>query len=552
MIPLAKLRRAAKDALAYVAAQPGVAEAEVFASANGNLTVRLNYTSHIPSNGVEEPKSVESHGLGLRVAFRSPQGLKIGFASEPTDLSLEGVQRALTKARTGAVHDPEFVSLPKPVSSPPSQTNQGHAPLSQRGVRGDLDPGQNRPGRNPAPPSESKFHDSAIMRLGNNRLVEAGWRMMDRGLDVFQSSEDLLSLAARPQELPSLGLILGGDAVFLQERMAIASTHMPRVQSDQSTLVMSFATAMVETQAAKGSGWSVATHLADFDGGAAAEAARNAIRSIDGVRLPSGEYRVVLGPQPLTEILEWVLLPGLHLDMFYAGASPFMGKLGQRVASEQLSIYDQGAQPGLAGSKRITDEGLPTGRTDLIRDGVLSGLMSDYYNYQRILNDPRGREKLGVDPHSVVSSIAPRNGFRPGNGGGRDFDSPPSITPTNLLIQGQSQHNQEELLRLVGDGIYIGRIWYTYPINGIAAGDFSGTIVGDSYIIKDGKLAAPLKANTLRMNDNVLRVMTSILGIGSQRRPTVRWSSDQVTWAPEVAVADFQLEEIGGYTEGVF
>ena len=98
---------------------------------------------------------------------------------------------------------------------------------------------------------------------------------------------------------------------------------------------------------------------------------------------------------------------------------------------------------------------------------------------------------------------------------------------------------------MVGDGIYIGRIWYTYPVNGVAAGDFSGTIVGDSYIIKDGRLAAPLLPNTLRMNDNVLRVISNILGIASERRGTVRWSSDQITWAPEVAVADFRLEEIG-------
>ena len=96
----------------------------------------------------------------------------------------------------------------------------------------------------------------------------------------------------------------------------------------------------------------------------------------------------------------------------------------------------------------------------------------------------------------------------------------------------------------MGNGIYIGRIWYTYPVNGIAAGDFSGTIVGDSYLIRDGKLAAPLQPNSLRMNDNVLRVIDDILGIGLERRGTVRWSSDQVTWAPEVAVSDFQLEEI--------
>ena len=121
MLPLAKLRTATREALAYVSAQPGVAEAEVFASANVNLTVRLNYTSHIPSNGVEEPKSVESHGLGLRVSFRTPAGLKPGFGSEPTDLSLEGVRSALEKARSGAVLDNEYVSLPGGVQTAPYQ-----------------------------------------------------------------------------------------------------------------------------------------------------------------------------------------------------------------------------------------------------------------------------------------------------------------------------------------------------------------------------------------------------------------------------------------------
>ncbi len=166
-----------------------------------------------------------------------------------------------------------------------------------------------------------------------------------------------------------------------------------------------------------------------------------------------------------------------------------------------------------------------------------------------MLNDPDARKKLGADPAHVAQAIAPRNGFRPGNGGGRDFSSPPSITPTNLIVQGQDGYSQEELLRLVGDGVYIGRIWYTYPINGITAGDFSGTIVGDSYLIKNGRLAEPIRPNTLRMNDNVLRVINDILGIGSHRQGTVRWSSDQVTWAPEVAVAGYQLEEIGEYTE---
>ncbi len=272
---------------------------------------------------------------------------------------------------------------------------------------------------------------------------------------------------------------------------------------------------------------------------------------MDGQRIPTGSYRVILGPQAVAEILEWVLMPGLSLDMFFAGASPFTGQLGQLVASEDFNLYDDSGAAGLPSFKSITDEGLPTGRTELVSAGKLSGLLADYYNYQRILNDPNGPEKLGVAPRDALDSIAPRNGFRPGNGGGRNFGSMPGAVSSNLVIEGSRGRTHEELLRLVGDGVYIGRIWYTYPVNGIASGDFSGTIIGDSYLIKNGKLAAPLKPNTVRMNDNVLRLINNILGIAAQRRATVRWSSDQVTWAPEIAVDGFGLEEISEYMETV-
>src|SRR5439155_430271 len=84
---------------AYVRTQKGIRECEVFVAANGSLLARLNYTSHIPCNGVEEPKSTESCGIGLQVVFESGDGATIGFGSEPSDLTLEGVKRALDKAR---------------------------------------------------------------------------------------------------------------------------------------------------------------------------------------------------------------------------------------------------------------------------------------------------------------------------------------------------------------------------------------------------------------------------------------------------------------------
>ena len=65
MIPIAELRRSVADALAYLRAIDDIEEAEVFAASNGQLLTRLNYTSHIPCNGVEEPKSTESFGIGI-------------------------------------------------------------------------------------------------------------------------------------------------------------------------------------------------------------------------------------------------------------------------------------------------------------------------------------------------------------------------------------------------------------------------------------------------------------------------------------------------------
>ena len=529
MVPLVNLRMAVRDGLAYVSRQPGVAAAEVFASANSNLTLRLNFTSHIPSNGVEEPKSIDSQGVSVRAVFSGPQGITFGTGSEASDLSMDGVARALDKARQAAVPDPEFRSLPTPAATKPT--------LSQ-------------------------YHDPSLIRLRNSKLLAHGWDVLRKGMDVFQSSEDLRSALERyrkerpdltevygPAQLADLGLILGGDVVMLLERMAVASTNMPDPQTDESTLVMSFATAMVEEMDAKGSGWSVDTHLAKFDARAAADAAQRAIAAMGGRRAPTGNYRVILGPQPVAELLEWILLPGLYLESFLAEASPFMGRFGQQIASPNLQLYDDGALPGHAGSRAITDEGLPTGRTNLIRDGQLAGLLADHYSYRRIMDGGQGREKLGVDPATVEQGLLPRNGFRAGNGGGRDFSVGVSTVPTNLVIEGREEVAREELLRQVGDGIYIGRIWYTYPVNGFTSGDFSGTVVGDSYLIRDGKLAEPLLPNSLRMNGNIMQVVNSILGIGAHRTGTVRWSSDQVTWAPEIAVDNFPLSEIAGYGE---
>lgn len=511
MIPTRTLTQAAGQALELLRGQDDLAEAEVFVGANTTLVARIHFTSHIPCNGVEEPKSLESVGLGIQAVFRAPDGLRIGFGSEPHDLTPDGVRRALAKARQAAVADPEFVSLPRPGEE-------------RRRLR--------------------RYHDPALLRLSDSDLVEAGWKVITRGLDVFSRSPVLARMAGSGEAIFRLGLILSGDVSILQERIAIASTHMPEVQTDESTLILSSLTAMVEVADAKGSGWSTGTRLADFTGDSGAEAAENALRAIGGERVQSGRYRVVFGRQPVADLLNNLVLPCLSLGSFYAETSAFQGMLGKRVASPLLTVFDHGALRGATASKGITCERLPTGKTRLIQRGRLVGLLVNFYEQQRILNDPQGAAKLGRDPRVVPKALVPRNGFRFGEGGGRRFETAPGISPTNVIVESSQPISREELLAKVGDGLYIGRIWYTYPINGLRAGDFTCTVVGDSFLVKDGRLASPIRANAIRINDNVLRVLRGIIGITADRRETTVWAADEVIHAPEIAVADVRVDAI--------
>jgi len=513
------LARTVGEALARLAREPHVQEIEVFAALNRSLLTRLNYTSHIPCNGVEEPKSAEMSGLGVQAVFDGPDGQPlVGFGSEPSDLTPDGALRALAKARQAAVHDPEFRSLPR---------SFGDAPAL------------------------GSYHDPRLMTVADEELVEAGWKVITGGLRAFMASSRLADLGGSEAGLKRLGLILGGDVTIVQSRIAVASSAMPEPQADDSTYMSASTTGMVEARDAKGSGWSICARLEQFTDEAGAEAAGNAMAAMDGERVPSGDYPVIFGPQPVADLCNNLIVPSCHAGSFYSSSTPFLGRLGQVVAARGLSIYDHGAMPGLAGSHGITCEGLPAGRTDLIKDGVLVGLLSHWYETQRLLHDPAAREKLGVAPGAAAGALVPRNGFRYDGGSGRSFDTTPGTSATNVIVEGADPVSLAELAARVGNGLYVGRIWYTYPINGLRAGDFTCTVVGDSFIIRDGRIAAPLKANTIRINDNVMRLLGAVVGTTKDSRGTPLWGADEIVYAPAIAVRGVHVDAIAGFMEGL-
>lgn len=514
-----ELRQSVEGAIAFLKTQPEIKSAQVFASANNRLWTRLNYTSHIPCNGLEEPKSSDDYGVGIQIVLDGPDGTMVGFGSEERDLSLEGVKLALEKAKQGAIVDPQFHCLPQ-------------ATDEKRSL--------------------SDYHDPMVMGVTNEGLVEAGWKILDGAIGSFLGSETLRGMASG-KPLNDLGLIIGGDLTILQERVAVSSYEMPEAQSDESAFISAYITSMVEKGDAKGSGYSVYLKLKDLSGTAGSEAAQNAVNSLNGIRLPSGDYPVILGPQPTAELLNNLIIRSCTTSAFYSRQSSFLGKLGKQIGSDILTIVDKGNAPGLVGSRGITCEGLPTGETTLVKEGILNGLLSNWYEYQRIMNDPQAKEKLGVDPADFRQAMIPRNGFRYARGGGRNFGMLPTESSTNIVFESPSTADLDTLMKGIEKGILVGRLWYTYPVNGLRAGDFTGTLVADSYFIEDGQIKAPIKVNTLRINDNICNILMGVRGITKDTRPTVLWAADEIVYAPTGLMIDsVHFEEIAEFMDETY
>jgi PmbA protein len=252
---------------------------------------------------------------------------------------------------------------------------------------------------------------------------------------------------------------------------------------------------------------------------------------------------VVLGPQPIAEILNYMVMGSLTTGAFHAANSAYHAKFGAPVMDSRLSLADDPAFGAGAIRRQVTCEGIPTRRVELIRDGMLVGLLSNFYDTHRILTDEHRAEKLGVSAPAKLD-FAPLSGYRLGEGGGRRFDASPGSSGTNVVMRARGGVAERDLVRAVGDGIYVGRIWYTYPINGQRAGDFTCTVTGDSYLVRGGKIAVPLAPNCLRINANIADVFERPIAVGARPRPATVWGSPEAYYVPAIAADSIALTEV--------
>jgi TldD protein len=110
------------------------------------------------------------------------------------------------------------------------------------------------------------------------------------------------------------------------------------------------------------------------------EAVRQALIKLDAAEAPAGEMTVVLGPGWPGILLHEAVGHGLEGDFNRKKTSAFSGRLGQSVASELVTVVDDGTIQNRRGSLNVDDEGVPTRRNVLIEKGVLRGYLQDRLN----------------------------------------------------------------------------------------------------------------------------------------------------------------------------
>jgi PmbA protein len=259
-----------------------------------------------------------------------------------------------------------------------------------------------------------------------------------------------------------------------------------------------------------GQGNSCATRLEDFNPKlAGSEAGKIASQARNPVFGDEGKYRVLFGPSIMAQFLNNTadFATAYSVDL---GLSFFADRIGQKVASEKLTLVDDRRMPGGINSCSLDEEGYPTQRTTIIDHGTLKTYLHSSYSVAKY-----GGELTGSAFYAGGTwGIAP--------------------VPLNIVVE-PGEYSRDKLLEQVGDGLYLTNNWYTRFQN-YQTGDFSSICRDGAFEIKNGKIARSVKG--LRISDNMPRILQSITALSKERKWIRWWEVPIPVYLPHMIVED--------------
>jgi PmbA protein len=225
-------------------------------------------------------------------------------------------------------------------------------------------------------------------------------------------------------------------------------------------------------------------------------AAERTIRRLGARRVKTARVPVVFDPMVSTSILEHIF-EGINGDSVYRGASFLAGKLGEKIAGDNVTVIDDGTIPSGFGTSPFDGEGIPTRRTVVIENGVLKSYLLNTYT----------AKKLGLQTTANAS---------------RGLAGTPGIGPGNYFLQ-PGQKSAKELISGIKEGLYVTE-FLGQGVN-LVTGDYSRGASG--LWISNGELGYPVEEITVAGNlkelfFNISEIAGDLEFRGSVAAPTIR------------------------------
>jgi PmbA protein len=351
----------------------------------------------------------------------------------------------------------------------------------------------------PEPVPAVQGYDEALAQLGADDLA----RHARRAIDV-------------PREVDVYGFVTSGLT-----QVAVASTkgiEVSQRMTDATTLVVAAG------DGASGYGeqttWSSDGFTPDAVG---VEATQKAAQTRGARALEPAVYRAVLEPYALADLVQAFSFDAFGAVGLLEERSYLAGRLGQKIMDEKVSIADDALdERGLP--KAFDFEGVPKRRVQLIENGVARGVVWDRTTAARAGDH---QESTGHAPPPVYRQYGP--------------------LAFSISIDGGEAESTEELVELVGEGIYVTRLHYlgiVDPHDGV----ITGMTRDGTFRIRDGKIAEPLV--NLRFTVSVPRVLSDVPGL--TREPKLCNINDfygerypAAALVPGIATAYFNITGVG-------
>jgi PmbA protein len=211
-------------------------------------------------------------------------------------------------------------------------------------------------------------------------------------------------------------------------------------------------------------------------------AAHRALRRLKPVKVPTQKVPVIFEPRAAATLVG-NLFEAVHGMLIYRHESFLAGKLGQKVASEKLTLIDDATMPGLFGSSPFDDEGVPSRRTVVIERGVLKSYLLNTYAARKL-------------------------GLKTTGNGSRGLAGNAGIGHGNFYVENGVQF-PERMVAQIADGFYVTEL-IGQGVN-ITTGDYSRGAAG--LWIRNGELAFAVSEVTIA--GNLAEMLMGLEAIGS-------------------------------------